>query len=98
MGFMDRAKKIAEQAQAKLDEAQAKFNESHKQRTGPGQEGPVVRYDSAGRPIGEAAPGSPPPPSPAEPAATGATPQAAPQEGEGEHAPPKMTSGDPLAG
>ena len=27
MGFMDKAKKMAEQAQAKLDEAQKQFNE-----------------------------------------------------------------------
>ena len=48
MGFMDKAKKMAEQAQAKLDEAQKQFNASQ-----PGHRagGPAVEYDKHGRPV-----------------------------------------------
>jgi hypothetical protein len=47
MGFMDKAKKMAEQAQTKLDEAQKQFNSNQPQQQG----GPVVEYDKHGRPI-----------------------------------------------
>ena len=50
MGFMDKAKKMAEQAQAKLDEAQKQFNSG--QDAGQ-QSGPVVEYDAHGRPIAQ---------------------------------------------
>ena len=43
MGFMDKAKKMAEQAQAKLDEAQKQFNSS--QDTAGQSGGPAVEYD-----------------------------------------------------
>jgi hypothetical protein len=49
MGFLDKAKKMAEQAQAKLDEAQTKFNEKQGAAGGPG--GAVTEYDSHGRPV-----------------------------------------------
>jgi hypothetical protein len=49
MGFLDKAKKMAEQAQAKLDEAQTKFNEN--QGHGSAPSGPTVEYDAHGRPI-----------------------------------------------
>ena len=53
MGFMDKAKKMAEQAQAKLDEAQKQFNAGQ----GQGQQsGPAVEYDAHGRPIPQAPP------------------------------------------
>jgi hypothetical protein len=68
MGWMDKAKKLAEQAQEKLDEAQQNFN---KGGSTPGQEG-GARYDDHGRPIQDAPPaGAAPPPSaePAEPPA-----------------------------
>ena len=53
MGFMDKAKKMAEQAQSKLDEAQKQFNAGQ----GQGQQsGPVVEYDKHGRPIPQAPP------------------------------------------
>jgi len=56
MGFMDKAKKMAEQAQTKLDEAQKQFNQPS--GGGPaGAGGPAVSYDEHGRPI----PSSPPP-------------------------------------
>jgi formin 2/WAS/WASL-interacting protein len=48
MGFMDKAKKMAEQAQAKLEEAQKQFNEGQSQS---GSSGPAVEYDNHGRPI-----------------------------------------------
>ena len=67
MGFMDKAKKLAEQAQQKLDETQKNFNKSPQAE--PGQGG--VKYDEHGRPIEEATPaGTTPPPAaaPAEPA------------------------------
>ena len=76
MGFMDKAKKMAEQAQSKLDEAQKQFNSSQ----GQGQQsGPAVEYDAHGRPIPQAPPegtsaphgdplaGSQAPPAPAPP-------------------------------
>jgi hypothetical protein len=67
MGFMDKAKKLAEQAQEKLDEAQQNFN---KGGATPGQQA-ETRYDDHGRPIQDAPPaGAAPPPSgePAPPA------------------------------
>ncbi len=127
MGFMDKAKKMAEQAQTKLDEAQKQFNE--KQGTPQqGSQGPVTQYDAHGRPIppADAAPpapsappapptqphgdplgaSAPPAPPPAPPAPESAAPPAprlrpppAPEAERGdEYAPPKLSSGDPLAG
>jgi hypothetical protein len=141
MGFMDKAKKLAEQAQAKLDEAQKQFN-SGQGTPKPG--GSAVEYDSAGRPIqrdepaAPAAPGQAPTPphgdplgahaapeqaspaaaAPAAPSAsapTGPTPDAsaprvpetpavpptmppAPPSNDDPNEPPKLSSGDPLAG
>jgi hypothetical protein len=69
MGFIDKAKQMAEQAQQKLDEAQKNFNQSGAPGAEP-QEG-SVKYDAHGRPIEEAPPaGATPPPAaaPAEPA------------------------------
>jgi hypothetical protein len=69
MGFMDKAKKLAEQAQQKLDEAQESINQPS-QPTPP--EGEGVRYDEHGRPVREdAPPASVTPPPAAEPAAEG---------------------------
>jgi hypothetical protein len=48
MGFMDKAKKLAEQAQEKLDEAQKNFNKSDSPQAPAGD---AVRYDAHGRPI-----------------------------------------------
>jgi len=149
MGFMDKAKKMAEQAQSKLDEAQKQFNAGQQQ----GQpSGPPVEYDEHGRPIGQtppeaaapphgdplagdpaaapstpSTPGVPPtaaapptPPTPGvPPTADTPAPQAPParpseavtsREARGSadaadddrnnpsYAPPRLTSGDPLAG
>jgi hypothetical protein len=76
MGFLDKAKKLAEQAQEKLDE------------------------DKHGRPIPPATPpATSPPPAPPEPEAP---PEPSKPPGEDRnfpsHAPPTLTSGDPLAG
>jgi hypothetical protein len=65
MGFMDKAKKMAEQAQQKLDDVQKQFNEG--QGSPPAQQGPVVQYDKHGRPVPTAdqappAPSAPPAP------------------------------------
>jgi hypothetical protein len=140
MGFLDKAKKLAEQAQTKLDEVQGQFNQ---QQAGTSS-GPITEYDKHGRPIPpagadaaatmgsvpppappappeaaatpgvpatgspatapvEAAPSAPPPlPTPgASAAATSAQREAvAPEEDRNfpSHAPPTLTSGDPLAG
>jgi hypothetical protein len=53
MGFMDKAKKLAEQAQEKLDEVQTQFNET--QQGGQPGGGPAPEYDQHGRPVGGAA-------------------------------------------
>jgi hypothetical protein len=79
MGFMDKAKKLAEQAQEKLDEAQKNFNQSASpQADQPAQ---PERYDEHGRPIQEeetpAAAAPPPAPDPAEAPPAPATPPAA---------------------
>jgi hypothetical protein len=118
MGFMDKAKKLAEQAQTKLDEVQTQFNEKGAGSTGP-DGGPAVDYDKHGRPVpstpaeaatpphGDPVAGSAPSAPPAPPAAP--TPDAsAPPSPSGPSAtedpnkpsyePPKMSSGDPLAG
>jgi hypothetical protein len=117
MGFLDKAKKLAEQAQEKLDEVQGQFNQQQQP-----QSGPVTEYDKHGRPM-PATSTAPPPPappapptpgvpetgSPAEPPVEAApaapapppTPGAPTAQGDRnfpDHAPPKLTSGDPLAG
>jgi hypothetical protein len=80
MGFMDKAKKLAEQAQQKLDEAQKEFTKGASPESQPGSGG--VRYDEHGRPVERAQPGArapesdpgpdTPTPDPADP--TGSTP------------------------
>jgi hypothetical protein len=64
VGFMDKAKKLAEQAQEKLDEAQKQFNSGG--QTSGQQADAGVRYDEHGRPeappAGQAAPPSGQPP------------------------------------
>ncbi len=79
MGFMDKAKKLAEQAQEKLDEAQKNFNKPDSPQAPAGD----VRYDEHGRPIQQeetpAAATAPPtaePPAAAEPPAPSEPPAA----------------------
>lgn len=92
MGFMDKAKQLAEQAQQKLDETQKNFNKSNSPEGQP--EGGGVKYDAHGRPIQEAPPAGATPPPAAEPAA----PEAAPTEEQPAAAaptpPPAPSSGD----
>jgi hypothetical protein len=87
MGFMDKAKKLAEQAQQKLDEAQQNFNKSGSPEAGPQEGG--VRYDEHGRPIQEAPPaGTAPPPSAEQAAPPPPAPAAPPPEAAEPSAPP----------
>jgi hypothetical protein len=80
MGFMDKAKKLAEQAQQKLDEAQESFNQSASPQQTPDAGG--VRYDEHGRPIRE------------ETAAAAPAPPEAGSEGSPEQSPPPTPAGD----
>ncbi|MDA0184879.1 hypothetical protein OJ997_31540, partial [Solirubrobacter phytolaccae] len=80
MGFLDKAKKLAEQAQTKLDEVQSQINQQGSSRPGGQQPGGYVEYDKHGRPIppqqsatpphgdplagGQAVPGAGAPPAP----------------------------------
>ena len=112
MGFLDKAKKLAEQAQSKLDEVQGQFNS---QDSGPPtpSSGPITEYDNHGRPVSStpppATPGVPPTGSPAQPPVEAApsapppppSPGVPPVDEDRNHpsyAPPPLTSGDPLAG
>jgi hypothetical protein len=81
MGFMDKAKKLAEQAQQKLDEAQESLNQGASPQHEPDPDG--VRYDEHGRPIQDETPAATTPPPSAEPA-----PEAEPSP---EPAPPPPT-------
>ena len=76
MGFMDKAKQLAEQAQQKLDEAQKNFNQSNSPESQP--QGDAVKYDEHGRPIQEATPAGATAPPAAEPAAPAPDAPAAP--------------------
>jgi hypothetical protein len=94
MGFMDKAKKLAEQAQQKLDETQKNFSQSNSPQA-PAQ-GEPVKYDEHGRPIQDAPPAGATAPPAAEPAAPGEQP-AAPAEQPAADAPPpppKPDTGD----
>jgi hypothetical protein len=74
MGFMDKAKKLAEQAQQKLDETQKNFSQSSSAQSEP--EGGGVKYDEHGRPVQEAPPAGATVPPAAEPVPP--APEAAP--------------------
>jgi hypothetical protein len=88
MGFMDKAKKLAEQAQQKLDETQKNFNQSKSPESQP--EGDAVRYDEHGRPIQDAPPAGATVPPAAEPAAPAADEPSA----DAPPPPPKPAGGD----
>jgi len=91
MGFMDKAKQMADQAQQKIEDAQKQFNESQSQKSEqPG--GGAVRYDSNGRPIQEPA-AAQTPPAPVAPADAQAEQPAAAQEPQTE--PPKVETPQP---
>jgi hypothetical protein len=76
MGFMDKAKKLAEQAQQKLDEAQSQFNQGSSGQSPP--EGAGVQYDEHGRPIQQGPPAATAPAPPAQPTAPAPDPAAPP--------------------
>ena len=79
MGWMDKAKKLAEQAQEKLDEAQKNFNKAESPEAQPGG----VRYDDHGRPIQqEETPAAATEPPAAEPAPATEAPPAEPPAGD----------------
>ncbi len=62
MGFMDKAKKMAEQAQQKVEEKQAQFNESQAQKAQSGAgAAPATTFDAHGRPVSPPAAGGPAP-------------------------------------
>ena len=87
MGFMDKAKKMAEQAQTKLDDVQKQFNENQDtQGTPPAQGGPVPQYDAHGRPV---RPDTEAPPAPSAPPAPPTQPHGDPPE---TAAPPAATA------
>jgi hypothetical protein len=84
MGFLDKAKKLAEQAQTKLDEVQSQVNQQGSSQAPP--QGPITEYDKHGRaippqqtaspPHGDPlAPGSVPPPAPGGPTPDPGAPQ-----------------------
>src|SRR4051794_14238154 len=89
MGFMDKAKKLAEQAQEKLDEVQTQFN-ANQQGGQPGG-GPAPEYDQHGRPVGGAADAVPDQKAP-----TTAVPD--PIEGAAPEVPPAAPTGAPRPG
>jgi hypothetical protein len=116
MSFLDKAKKLAEQAQTKLDEAQKQFNE---RQSGQQSSGPAPEYDSAGRPVQRdvaaetpphgdplaastvPSPAAEPPKPPAPPTQTATPPHGDPLAADAkkdDNSPPRMSSGDPLAG
>jgi hypothetical protein len=96
MGFMDKAKKLAEQAQEKLDEQQAKLNDRSRgaaeERTAEGPAGPEGDAAPA-RPAPTSAPPPYTPPGPGSP-----IPPAPPSPMREDDVPPTLSSGDPLAG
>jgi hypothetical protein len=101
MGFMDKAKQLAEQAQQKLDETQKNFNKSSSPEGQP--QGDGVKYDEHGRPIQEAPPAgatAPPAaepaaePAPAAPAAPAAQPTEEQPAADAPTPPPPPASGD----
>jgi len=95
MGFMDKAKKLAEQAQEKLDEAQKNFNQGGSDSQ-PGQDG--VRYDEHGRPIQQETPAAATPPPTATPAPAAPVEGAAQEPSEAPPSPQQAPPADPPSG
>lgn len=97
MGFLDKAKQAAEQAQKKLDETQENFNK--KQAGGASSsagQGASVQYDDHGRPIQQDAPATAPATPPA-PAGSIAPEPPAPAAGGPEAVPPAAAPPPPAA-
>ena len=93
MGFMDKAKKMAEQAQTKLDEVQKGFNEGQGSQ-GSSQGGAQVQYDTHGRPV---PPADTAPPAPSAPPAPPVQPHGDPLAASAPPAPPAPTAPAPPA-
>jgi hypothetical protein len=91
MGFLDKAKKMAEQAQAKLDEVQTQFNDGQGGAAAGGE--PAVEYDKHGRPVPQHPPATATPPQGDPLAARTAPPPASPAATPGV---PPTGQGDPL--
>lgn len=87
MGFMDKAKKLAEQAQQKIDETQKQFNE---RQSGEQPQGEGGRFDEHGRPIRDTEAGADPPDTitPVEPSAPPAKDEGPGRSSSGSGAPP----------
>ena len=51
MGFLDKAKQLADQAQSKLDDVQKDFNAKQGGQDAPAGGAPAVEYDQHGRPV-----------------------------------------------
>jgi formin 2/WAS/WASL-interacting protein len=98
MGFLDKAKKLAEQAQTKLDDVQQQINRQPGSGTTSG--GPITEYDKHGRPIPPAQSSAPPQGDPLAGAASVPPPPAPPQGDPlaGAASAPAPPQGDPLAG
>ena len=90
MGFMDKAKKLAEQAQEKLDETQKNFNQKQGGSGSQPAEG-GVQYDEHGRPIQQETPAAPSAPAPTEGATGGPAPT--PEEEPAPPPPPQQSQG-----
>src|SRR4051812_42135516 len=104
MGFLDKAKQLAGQAQSKLDEVQKHVKSSDSSKPRP--DGPIAEHDTHARPVGPKQTtttqphGDPLTDAPvAPPASTGPTPDpSGPAPGGAPLAGPSKTQGDPLAG
>src|SRR5215204_3846041 len=92
MGFMDKAKQLAEQAQQKLDETQKNFNKSNSPDSP--QQGDGVKYDEHGRPIQDAPPAGATAPPAADPVAPAAPTEEQPAADAPAPAPPPPPAGD----
>jgi hypothetical protein len=109
MGFLDRAKKLADQAQAKLDDVQQQFHESQKRGDdAAGADAPAAEYDEHGRavardeepPHGDPLAAAAAPEPPAEKGPTLAAPEPPAEKGptlQPEPTDPDPPHGDPLA-
>ena len=113
MGFLDKAKKLADQAQSKLDEVQKDFNSKQGSGQAAPSSGSSVEFDQHGRPVAQ--PAAPPAPTDKSPTIDPGAPSAAPAPAQDRPhgdplldetpkppAPPSsgsgLSSGDPLGG
>ena len=95
MGFLDKAKQLAEQAQQKLDDAQKNFNQGGSPQSQPGEG--EVKYDEHGRPIQETPPAGAAAPDPTAPIADPAAPSPAAPADPAAAAPAPAPPADPAS-